>query len=154
VKDLGFDSFEYGWNLNFDDQESRDALIVDAYLNVNERLFDMDSIFDLMRPSGLDGFLVFGVTLDKSGALFDTRLPKGSSARLMSTDISAHLPTVAAKECYEALSLQDKYRVMDELFQPNGYTLMAFKRGARRYFPSGGRIEANTLAIADAQVAA
>jgi SAM-dependent methyltransferase len=28
VKDLGFDSFEYGWNLDYDDEESVNALIV------------------------------------------------------------------------------------------------------------------------------
>jgi hypothetical protein len=149
VKELGFDSFDYGWNLNFDDQESRDALIVDAYLNVNEKLFDAAGIFDLMRSSGLDGFLAYGVTLEKSGALFDTRLSKGNAARVMATDASAFLPSPLARECYEALSLADKYRVIDHLFQPNGYTLMGFKKAGRRYIPPGSRIEANTLAVAD-----
>lgn len=148
VKELGFDSFEYGWNLNFDDQESRDALIVDAYLNVNEKLFDVDGIFDLMRGSGLDGFLLYGVTLDQAGALFDARLRTEEAGRTMATDVSAHLPTANARECYERLSLADKYRVMDQLFQPNGYTLMGFKGGARRHIAAGSRIDANTLAAA------
>ena len=149
VKDLGFDSFDYGWNLNFDDEESRDALIVDAYLNVNERLFDADSIFDLMRTSGLGGFLIYGVTLEKSGALFDARWPEGNAPALMTTDVSAHLPTEAAEEAYEALSLADRYRLIDRLFEPNGYTLMGFKEGARRRFAPDGRIEANTLSVGD-----
>jgi hypothetical protein len=65
IKDLGFDSFEYGWNLNFDDEESVNALIVDAYLNVNEALYDVDALLDLLRPSGLYGFMVYGLTLDQ-----------------------------------------------------------------------------------------
>jgi len=146
VKDLGFDSFEYGWNLNFDDQESRDALIADAYLNVNETLFDAHGIFDLMRPSGLDGFLVYGVTLEKSGALFDTRWPDKNAPALMPTDVSMHLPA-EHREHYEALPLIRKYCLIDLLFQPNGYTLLGFKEPARRHFRTDSRIEANTLAV-------
>lgn len=149
VKELGFNSPEYGWNLNFADEESRDALIVDAYLNVNETLFDADTIFDLMRFSGLDRFLVFGLTLDKIGCLFDTRLAKGKSGVLMITDVAAHLPSDAAKEAYEKLSLADKYRVIDLLFQPNGYTLMGFKGDALPQLPSDSRIRANTLAVSE-----
>ena len=146
VKDLGFDSFEYGWNLNFDDQESRDALIADAYLNVHETLFDVHGIFELMRPSGLDGFLVYGVSLEKSGALFDTRWPDGNAPALMPTDVSMHLPEEASEQ-YEALSLVRKYHLIDLLFQPNGYTLLGFKENARRHFHRSSRIEANALAL-------
>ena len=149
VKELGFDSLEYGWNLNFDDEESRNALIVDAYLNVNETLFDADSIFDLMRSSGLDRFLVYGLTLDKLGFLFDTRLAAGKSGLLMITDVGSHLPSEAAKEAYEKLSLADKYRVVDLFFQPNGYTLMGFKAGALGELLPDSRILANALAIAE-----
>jgi SAM-dependent methyltransferase len=148
VKALGFDSFEYGWNLHFDDEASRNALIVDAYLNVNERLFDADGIFDLMRTSGLHGFLVYGLTLDTSGRLFDTRLEKGTSGMLMTTDFSAHLRQPLVREAYERLSLADKYRLADLLFQPNGYTLMGFKAGALARFSSEGRILANALTVA------
>ena len=146
VKDLGFDSFEYGWNLNFEDEESRNALIVDSYLNVNESLFDVDDIFDLMRPSGLSGFLVYGLTLNKSGCLFDTRL--AAHARPLTTDVYAHLPTARAREAYERLPLVAKYRLVDQLFQPNGYTLVGFKAGASRHFPTRGRIRENTLTVA------
>lgn len=149
VKDLGFDSFDYGWDLGFEDQESRNALIVDAYLNVNERLFDIDGVFDLMRPSGLDRFLLYGVTLEKSGALFDSRLGDGKSGPLITTDVSAHLTSPQARECYEALSLADRYRVMDYLFQPNGYTVMGFSEAARPHFARACRIEANALTAAD-----
>jgi SAM-dependent methyltransferase len=148
VKELGFDSFEYGWNLNFEDDESRDALIVDAYLNVNGRLFDADSIFDLMRSSGLHAFLEYGLTLDKNGCLFDARLAKGMKKMLMAADVSVHLQSPLARDAYEQLSLVDKYRLVDLLFEPNGYTLMGFKAGALRHFSPESRILANALRVA------
>jgi SAM-dependent methyltransferase len=148
VKELGFDSFEYGWNLNFDDEESRNVLIVDAYLNVNETQFDVDGIFDLMRSSGLHGFMLYGLSLDKIGCLFDTRLTKKAGMPLPATNLTAHLRTSAATECYERLSLADKYRLVDLIFQPNGYTLIGFKAEAERHLLSSSRILANHLTIA------
>jgi SAM-dependent methyltransferase len=148
VKELGFDSFEYGWNLKLDDEESRNALIVDAYLNVNETLFDIDGIFDLMRSSGLHGFLTYGLTLGNSGCLFDARLVKGSGQISMTTDVAAHLKSQAAKDAYEKLTLADQYRLADLFFEPNGYTLMGFKSGALRHFSPESRIAANTLTVA------
>jgi hypothetical protein len=102
-----------------------------------------------MRTSGLDRFLVYGLTLDKLGYLFDTRLAAGKSGLLMITDVASHLPSEAAKEAYEKLSLADKYRVVDLFFQPNGYTLMGFKAGALKQLSSDSRILANALAIAE-----
>jgi SAM-dependent methyltransferase len=148
IKALGFESSEYGWNLKMEDEASRDALLVDAYLNVNETLFDFDSIFDLMRGSGLHGFLAFGLTTGNNGCLFDTRMDKGKQM-FMTTDTQAHLPSPAARTAFEALSLADKYRVMDLFFEPNGYTLMGFKPGALQHFSPEGRIRANMLKVAD-----
>jgi SAM-dependent methyltransferase len=139
IKALGFDSFEYGWNLNFEDEVSRNALIVDAYLHVNETLYDVDSIFDLMRTSGLDRFLIFGLTLDKYGCLFDTGL----------ANMAEHLRSPIARDAYERLSLADKYRFVDLLLQPNGYTLMGFKPDAMKHFSPDDRILANALSMSD-----
>lgn len=147
AKELGFDSFEYGWNFDIDEAESKDALIVDAYLNVNETLFDADSIFDLMRSSGLHGFLIYGLTSEQRGCLFDTRLPPTARAAVETTSIAAKLPSPAAQKAYSELSLADKYRLMDHLFQPNGYTVMGYKAGALQYFSPESRIMANALAI-------
>lgn len=148
AKELGFDSFDYGWNLNVDDVESKDALIVDAYLNVNETLFESDSIFDLMRSSGLHGFLIYGLTLEQRGCLFDTRLLPAARGAVETTNIAAKLPSLPAQEAYKRLSLPDKYRLIDHLFQPNGYTVMGFNAGALHHFASNGRVLANALTIA------
>jgi len=147
VRDLGFDSFEYGWNLGFDDEQSRKALIVDAYLNVNEKLFTVDDIFQLMRSSGLDGFLIYGVTLKQNGCLFETRLTEGHGQGLMTTDVATLLSAPSAQQAYQQLSLADRYRVLDLLVQPNGYTIMGFKKGALQHLPANGRIPANMLMI-------
>ena len=148
VKNLGFDNFDYGWNLSFDDEESRNSLIVDAYLNINETLFDSDGLIDLMKSSGLHAFTIYGITLNQHGCLFDTRYDPSPRAILETTDVAARLGPSFPRDLYERLSLTDKCRLMDLYFQPNGYTLMGFKSGALRYFSPGSRIAANMLTIA------
>jgi SAM-dependent methyltransferase len=148
VKELGFDSSEYGWDLDVGDEKIRDALIVDAYLNVNETLYDFDSIFDLMRSSGLYGFLAYGLTMGKTGCLFDARVGKGRPMS-MTTDIRARIQSQMARDVSERLTLADKYRLIDLFFEPNGYTLMGCKAGALRHFSPESRIMANMLRISE-----
>lgn len=149
VKDLGFDTFEYGWNLNFDDEESRNGLIVDAYLNVNETLFGTDELFALMQSSGLHGFVVYGVALEQHGCLFETRRGQKTLSMFPKTEIDDHLASRLLRERYDHLSLQDKYRLIDLLFRPSGYTLMGFKKEATRYFKAEGRVIANALTVSE-----
>lgn len=147
VKELGFDLSEYGWDLDFDDEELKQSCIVDAYLNVNETLFEADGIFDLMRSSGLYGFLVYGLTIEKRGFLFDARLHAEARGVLETTNVAAQIPSPMAQEAYGRLSLSDKYRLIDQLFQPNGYTVIGFKAGAVRHFVPHGRVLSNALTI-------
>jgi 2-polyprenyl-3-methyl-5-hydroxy-6-metoxy-1,4-benzoquinol methylase len=148
VRELGFDTFDYGWNLGVEGDSSQDALIVDAYLNVNETLFEIDSIFELLSGSGLHSFMTYGVTLEQQGYLFDTRLDPGSTAPARTTDVAAQLPSATARAAYERLSLRDRYRLADLLFEPNGYTLLGLSAGAIRRLPPDGRVLANALPIA------
>ncbi|WP_431269566.1 hypothetical protein [Dankookia sp. P2] len=143
VKDLGFDSFEYGWNLNFEDDASRDALIVDAYLNVNETLFDFDGLLALLRDSGLSGFMTYGLTLNDKGVLFDTRVVGNLPGQ--ATDVAAFLPTPLLRQSYEKLDLTDKCRLMDLWFRPNGYTVVGFKNHSRVPIESVERFAANAI---------
>jgi len=148
AKDLSFDSFDYGWNLNVDDEASKDALIVDSYLNVNEALFDADSIFALMKSSGLHGFATFGLTLGLQGCLFDTRLLPTAQSAFQTTSMVSRLTSPLAQEAYRSLSLVDKYRLVDRFFQPGGYTLVGFRPGAMRRFAPDSRILTNALMLA------
>jgi SAM-dependent methyltransferase len=149
VKDLGFDTFEYGWNLNFDDEESRNGLIVDAYLNVNETLFGADELFALMQSSGLHGFMVYGVALEQHGCLFETRPGQKTLPMFPKTDIGDQFDSQLLRQRYESLSLPDKYRLIDLLFQPSGYTVLGFKSGATQYFRAEGRVLANALTVSE-----
>ena len=149
VRELGFDSFEYGWNLNAGDEAARNCLIVDAYLHVNEKLFDAAAIFELMRVSGLYGFAAYGLTLADRGCLFDTRYAPPGRGFIETTAIDKHLKSPELIEAYRQLSLKDRYCLIDLLFEPNGYTLVAFPEGALAHFSGGSRIAANTLRTAD-----
>jgi SAM-dependent methyltransferase len=147
VKELGFDSFEYGWNLNAEDEASRNTLIVDAYLHVNEKLFDAGTIFELMRTSGLHAFATYGLTLAQRGCLFDARY--GKRGMIESVAVEKHLKSKDLKEAYEKLPLAQRYRLIDLLFEPNGYTLLGLEEGALSHFAPEGRVAANLLRIAD-----
>lgn len=149
VRDLGFDSFDYGWNLNVDDEAARNSLIVDAYLNVNEKLFDADAIFELMRGSGLYGFATYGLTLAQRGCLFDARYAPETRGMIESTAVDKHLKSADLKAAYERLSLAERYRLIDLLFEPNGYTLLGFLEGGLGHFTPKGRVAGNVLRISD-----
>jgi hypothetical protein len=59
--------------------------------------------------------------------------------------LAAELPAGPAQDAYERLSLWDRYRLVDLLYQPNGYTLLGMKSGATARFPPDGRVLANAL---------
>ena len=79
IKDLGFALDEYGWRYDDDDEATINGMIVDAFLNVNDILYDCDDIHDLMAQSGLHGYAIYGITTQDSGWFFDTSVdgPKG-----------------------------------------------------------------------------
>ena len=147
IRGLGFDTFEYGWNQNVDDETTRKAMIVDAYLHVNERLFDTVDLADLLQGSGLESFLVYGVTCGSTGGLLETRLDPPGNSKLMVAQIGQHFADPAVRDSYEALPLAEKYRVLDLLLKPNGYTVMGFENQSRVPLQADSRIKANTLQL-------
>jgi SAM-dependent methyltransferase len=136
VKELGFDSFEYGWNIGADDQLTLDSLIVDAYLHVNEHLYTFDDILDLLRSSGLVGFAIYGITSGTKGVLLDMDLCCPSMPK-----------SEAIRRRYKALSVADKYRFADLFYKPNGYTIVAFKGGGLNQFDPSTRIQRNLVML-------
>ncbi len=145
VRDLGFDSLSYGWNLNLTDEKTRESLYVDSYLNVHERLFDAASIVDLVEASGLHGFMTYGITVEQSGYLFETRIDASPEIVLQRTELLRKLPTPLLAQAYDRLSLKEKYLLIDLLYMPNGYTLLGFRRGAEKFFKPDGRIIGNAI---------
>ena len=135
----------YGWNLNIQDEKTRDSLFVDAYLNVHERLFTTHSLTRLVKEAGLDGFSLFGIAVEQSGYLFETRLDAPAGIMLQRTDAAKKLPSESLLNSYRQMSLLDRYHLLDLLYQPNGYTVVSYKAGARALFSPESRIMQNAL---------
>jgi hypothetical protein len=136
AKDMGFDSFEYGWNIGATEQSELDSVIVDAYLHVNESLYEFDDLLHLLAGSGLAGFAIYGLTYGTQGKLLDI----GQCPPILKT-------SEFARRRYEALSVADKYRFADLLYQPNGYTVMGYKTRVKGRFETNSRIQRNELEL-------
>ena len=147
AKELEFDKFEYGWNINID-EATKDSLVVDAFMNVNERLFDAQDIHRLGSEAGFHSYMTYGITTGTQGLLFDTRL---EIKRLFPSQMSPanRLKSDLAKERYGRLSLRDRYRLIDLLYDPNGYTVIMLTEGAREKLSRSERIRANVVEIQD-----
>ena len=137
----------FGWNRNADDAIPPTPLLVDSYLNVNEAVFDVASLTELMRPSGLDAFMVYGITTESRGYLFDTALDAHIPLMAPWTDMSKFLPSEDAVAAYEQLGLRERYRLIELAYQPNGYTMLAYGGGAGHRYRCGSRVARNALLI-------
>lgn len=144
VRDLGLNKFDYGWNLNFKNDEEENALIVDSLLHANEFLYDCDDIENLFKGSGLYGYSIFGITTGTTGMLFDTgiKIPKKLSAP--QTNVAEILTSDFSLSRYESLNLNEKYRILDLLYEPNGYTIIGLTKDAYEKFPND-RIKRNFI---------
>ena len=142
---LDFEPLDYGWRLNADDASSRDALLVDSYLNVQERLFDLREILDFLRPSGPWSLMPYGITCGTKGLLFETGL--GRHSAIPTTDLTKTLQTADLVAGYEGLDLWDKMRLVELFFEPSAYTLLVHRDGAERWFKKEGRVCRNTLRV-------
>jgi SAM-dependent methyltransferase len=130
VRDLKLNKFDYGWNLNFKTKEEEDALIVDSLLHANEILYDCVDIDDLFKNSNLYGYAIFGITKDENGLLFDTSTTSSKKLSMPQTNISNFFKNDPSLSKYELLNIHDKYRVLDLLYEPNGYTIIGFTKNA------------------------
>ena len=130
VRELGLNKFEYGWNLNFKNKEEEDSLIVDSLLHANETLYDYNDIEKLLKKSELYGFSIFGISSGTKGFLFDTRTDKNKKLAIPQTNISKSLKSQNLLSYYESLDLKNKCRVLDLIYEPNGYTIIGFTKQA------------------------
>ena len=130
VRELGLNKFEYGWNLNFKNNDEEDSLIVDSLLHVNETLYDVKDIEKLLKKSGLYGFSIFGISSGTEGFLFDTRINKDKKLPIPQTNVSKFLKSKNSISLYESLDLKKKYEILDLLYEPNGYTIIGFTKNA------------------------
>ncbi len=146
VRDLGLNKFEYGWNLNFQNKEEEDSLIVDSLLHTNELLYDFNDIDNLFKNSGLYGYAIFGITSDTKGFLFDSGSDSKKKLSIPQTNISQFLKTDFSLSYYQSLDLKNKCRVLDILYEPNGYTVIGLTKKAYDNM-SNHRIKENLIKL-------
>ena len=146
VRDIGLNKFDYGWNLKCENIEEENSLIVDSLLHANETLYDSITIQDLFKKSGLFGYAVFGISVDTNGLLFDIGSKNNEKLLIPQTNISKKLNSKSALEKYELKSIREKYRILELLYEPNGYTIIGFtKEGYEKL--SNERIKRNFIKI-------
>lgn len=145
VRDLGFNNFEYGWNIKYGSKEEEDSLIVDAFLHVHEKLYDFEEIRSLFHSSGLYGFSIFGITVDKNGLLFDTRLYDDSRLTVPYTNLSKILKSSLARELYSNLNSKERSELIELFYQPNGYTVVGLTKKAYETLSADNRIKSNFI---------
>lgn len=126
VRDIGLNKFDYGWNLKYKNKEEEDSLIVDSLLHVNESLYDSIEIEKLFRKSGLFGFATYGISVGTNGLLFETDTKSKEKLLMPQTNVSQKLESNLALEKYENKDIKEKYRILDLLYEPNGYTIVGF----------------------------
>ena len=146
VRDLGLNKFDYGWNLNFQNKKEEDSLIVDSLLHANEFLYDCNDIRNLFKKSGLYGYSIFGITVNTMGLLFDTSIQVHKKLSIPQTNITKILKSDLSLSRYELLNLNKKYRILDLLYEPNGYTVIGFTKNAYKKL-SNERIKRNFIKI-------
>lgn len=146
VRDLGLNKFEYGWNLNFQNKEEEDTLIVDSLLHVNEFLYDCKDINNLFKKSNLYGYAIFGITTDTKGLLFDSGTQTQRKLSVPQTNIHQVLRSDFSVSRYTLLDINEKYRIMDLFYEPNGYTIIGLTKSAYEKL-SNDRIKRNFIKI-------
>jgi SAM-dependent methyltransferase len=147
IKDLGFALDEYGWSYENSDDGTVNAMIVDAYLNVNDILYDCDDIHELMAQSGLHGYTIYGITTQDSGWLFDTAASAPEDVLVRITNAAQFLKTDLLREAYARLDTRERCRLLDLFYQPNGYTVMGFTERALAHLPADHRVLRNAIRV-------
>ena len=130
VRDLDLNKFDYGWDLKFKNKKEEDALIVDSLLHANEFLYDCNDIDNLFKKSNLYGYAIFGITAGTEGYLFDASITNDQKLSIPQTNISKKLKSKRSLSCYKLLNLKDKLRIIDLIYEPNGYTIIGFTKSA------------------------
>ena len=146
VRDIGFNKFDYGWNLKCKNVEEENSLIVDSLLHVNEKLYDSFDINNLFKKSGLYGYAIYGISVGEKGLLLDVDTKTNQKLLISQTNVSKKLNSKFALENYESKKTREKYRILELFYEPNGYTIIGFtKEGYEKI--TNNRIKRNFIKI-------
>lgn len=146
IREMELNKFEYGWNLNFKNIEEENSLIVDYLLHANEILYDFNDIDKLFKKSNLYGYAIFGISTGTQGLLFDSSYDIRKKLSIPQTNILNFLKSDFSLSYYKSLSLEDKCRVLDIIYEPNGYTIIGFTRSSYENL-SSERMKKNFIKI-------
>jgi len=146
VRELDLNKFEYGWNLSFKNKKEEDSLIVDYLLHANEVLYDFDDIDKLFKNTNLYGYSIFGITTGTQGYLFDSSFDSKKKLSIPQTNITKFLKSYYSIAFYESLNLKDRHRILDLIYEPNGYTIIGFTKQAFEKL-SNDRLKKNFIKI-------
>jgi len=145
VKELDIKNSSYGWNIKAGSNEEEDVLIVDSLLNVNEKLYDFEELDRLMTQSGLYGYSIFGVTVKDVGLLFESREEVENPMMLAQTNLDKIQKSKIAMDSYKKLNIKEKCKLLELLYEPNGYTVVGFTKSAFENLKDGSRLKENFI---------
>jgi len=146
VRDIGFNKFDYGWNLKYKNKKEENSLIVDSLLHANESLYDSIEIDNLFKKSGLFGYAMYGISVGINGLLLDVSTEPTQKLLIPQTNICQKLNSNLALKKYKSKNIREKYRILELLYEPNGYTIIGFtKEGYEKL--SNDRIKRNFIKL-------
>lgn len=122
AKTMGFTDFPYGWELR--NQQDMDAMIVDAYINNYEALYTLEKIDDIIPHDEFSTWIPFGFALDKNGVLVESRLSNDNRLPLPRATPQKFLTSSVLQKTYEALPKHQQLLLLEDWFQPSGYTVL------------------------------
>ena len=143
VKEMKFDTFEYGWDIDYKNELEKKSVIVDAYLHTNEKLYDFDDIDTLMQNSGLFGYAIFGITTKTQGLLFTTKINSKQKLKIPYSDISKFLSSKRALKYFNSLDIKNKCKIIELFYEPNGYTVIGLTKKMYDSMGTNNRIRQN-----------
>ncbi len=126
AKRLGFTDFPYGWSVQ--DPTDVDPMIVDAYVNHREALYTLETIGEMVSDS-FASCVPYGFTLERNGLLVESRLDAKFAMPVARTDPRSKLGPAGLEEVYAGLPKRQQLLVLDDLYAPGGYTMLAHNGG-------------------------
>ena len=125
--------------------ENEKAIITDISEKVRQA-YEKEIGKKLFKKSKMYGYAVFGITTGTQGFLFDSSYETVKKLSIPQTNISKFLKSDFSLSYYKSLSLKDKYRVLDIIYEPNGYTIIGFTRKAYEKL-SNERLKKNFIKV-------
>ena len=101
---------------------------MDSLLHANEILYDSITIHDLFKKSELFGYAIFGISVNTNGLLFDVESENNKKLPIPQTNILKKINSKLALEKYKLKNIREKYRILELLYEPNGYTIIGFTK--------------------------